>query len=301
MPLPEFQAIMLPAFEALADGHETRLSVVRRRVADAFRLTQKELRETTPGAASPLFTVRTRWAVTRLVRASLVRQARRGMYQLTDEGKLLLSTESGEIDLQLFQKRVGGDAVLKPGTLTDLSKTESQDTPEEALDQAVSQLRAALEKDLLQRLQEAPSEFLERAVVDLLIAMGYGGGNADRGRVTGRSGDGGIDGTIKEDALGLDEVYIQAKKYARDNSVGVEALRSFVGALDAAGTNKGVFVTTASFTAAAKDYLKLSSKRIILIDGTELARLMVDYDVGVRLRQSYRIKRIDEDYFDPEV
>ncbi len=301
MPLPKFQTIMLPAFKALADGQEKQLSAVYRHVADAFQLTQEALQEKTPGAASSLFTVRTRYAVTCLVRAGLVRKVRRGTYQLTSEGKHLLSSQPGGINLQLFQNRIGDDAVLDPNTLTPPQETEPHEAPEEALDQAVHQLRAALEKDLLQRLQEAPPEFLERAVVDLLIAMGYGGGNADRGRVTGRLGDGGIDGTIKEDALGLDEVYIQAKKYARDNSVGVEALRSFVGALDAAGTNKGVFVTTASFTAAAKDYLRLSSKRIILIDGTKLARLMVDYDVGVRLRESYRIKRIDEDYFDPEV
>ena len=300
MALPEFQSLMLPAFEALADGQETQLSVIRKRVADALQLTQEALQERTPGAAQSWFTVRTRWAVTRLVRAGLVRHARRGMYQLTHQGKRLLSTGSAGIDLKLFQNSVGGDAVLDPNAMTSQQKVEPQDAPEEALDQAVRQLRTVLEKDVLQRLQDAPPEFLERAVVDLLIAMGYGGGDAERGSVTGRSGDGGIDGTIKEDPLGLDEVYIQAKKYAVGNTVGVDALRNFVGALDAAGTNKGVFVTTASFTSAATNFLERSSKRVILIDGAELTRLMVDYDIGVRLRQSYRIKRIDEDYFDPE-
>jgi restriction system protein len=137
-------------------------------------------------------------------------------------------------------------------------------------------------------------------VVDLLIAMGYGGGDAAMGRVTGRSGDGGIDGTIKEDTLGLDEVYIQAKRYAADNTIGAKDLRNFAGALDAAGTTKGVFVTTATFTSAAKDYVKRSPKRIVLIDGEELARLMVEYDIGVRTRIRHAIKRIDEDYFEQE-
>lgn len=130
--------------------------------------------------------------------------------------------------------------------------------------------------------------------------MGYGGGDTDRGRVTGRSGDGGIDGTIREDALGLDEVYVQAKKYADGNTVGEGDLRNFAGAIDAAGTTKGVFVTTASFTRGAKAYVARSPKRIVLIDGSELARLMVQHNIGVRTRNRYEIKRIDEDYFDQE-
>ena len=130
--------------------------------------------------------------------------------------------------------------------------------------------------------------------------MGYGGGDAAMGRVTGRSGDGGIDGTIKEDALGLDEVYVQAKKYADGNTVGESDLRNFAGAIDAAGTTKGVFVTTTGFTHAAKDYVARSPKRIVLIDGEELARLMIQHDIGVRTRDRHEIKRIDEDYFDPE-
>ena len=173
-------------------------------------------------------------------------------------------------------------------------------TPEEVLDHVTRQLRATLETDVLVRVRKADPKFLERVVVDLLIAMGYGGGDATMGHVIGRCGDGGIDGTIREDALGLDEVYLQAKKYAEGNTVGAGALRNFAGAIDAAGTNKGVFVTTASFTAAAREYVKLSPKRIILIDGPELARLMVAHGVGVRIRISHEVKRIDEDYFEQE-
>ena len=137
-------------------------------------------------------------------------------------------------------------------------------------------------------------------VIDLLRKMGYGLGDPTMGRVTGRSGDGGIDGKIKEDVLGLDEVYVQAKRYADGNTVGEGDLRNFAGAIDAAGTTKGVFVTTASFTRAAREYVERSPKRIVLIDGEALARLMVQHDIGVRLWVSYDLKRIDEDYFDPE-
>ena len=174
------------------------------------------------------------------------------------------------------------------------------DTPEEALDRAAGQLSGALEADVLHRVRDAAPAFLERVVVDLLIAMGYGGGDAAMGQVTGRSGDGGIDGTIREDALGLDEVYVQAKKYAEGNAVGEGDLRNFAGAIDAAGTTKGVFVTTGGFTRAAKDYVARSPKRIVLIDGAELARLMVRHGIGVRTRILHEIKRIDEDYFDQE-
>ena len=174
---------------------------------------------------------------------------------------------------------------------------DAVDTPEEALDRAAAQLRQALEADFLDRVRAAPSTFLERVVVDLLIAMGYGGGNAARGRVTGQAGDGGIDGTIREDALGLDEVYLQAKKYAAGTTVGEGDLRNFAGAIDAANTTKGVFVTTAGFTRSATDYVAKSPKRIVLIDGEELARLMVVHEIGVRTRIRYAVKRIDEDYF----
>jgi len=175
------------------------------------------------------------------------------------------------------------------------------DTPEETLDNAARFLRESLEGEVLSRVRAAEPDFLEKVVVDLLIAMGYGGGDAAMGRVTGRSGDGGIDGTIREDALGLDEVYLQAKRYGGGNSVSEGDLRNFAGAIDAAGTTKGVFVTTASFTPAAKNYVARSPKRIILIDGAELARLMVQHGIGARMRIRYEIKRIDEDYFDQEL
>ena len=217
----------------------------------------------------------------------------------------MLSRAPAKIDLKMLREiprfaEWAGRAGRTPENVVSVVKDDSTDTPEEALSRAAEQLRGALEADVLARVREAPPAFLESVVVDLLTAMGYGGGDPDMGRVTGRSGDGGIDGTIREDALGLDEVYVQAKRYADGSTVGEGDLRNFAGAIDAAGTTKGVFVTTAGFTRAAKDYLRRSPKRIVLIDGEELARLMVLHNIGVRTRVRYEIKRVDEDYFDQE-
>ncbi|MCY4261635.1 MAG: restriction endonuclease, partial [Rhodobacteraceae bacterium] len=187
-----------------------------------------------------------------------------------------------------------GKAILQPGP-------DCSNTPEETLEQAADTLTRTLRADLLKHVHAAEPAFLERVVVQLLSAMGYGGGDARMAQVTGRTGDHGIDGKIREDALGLDEVYIQAKRYADGNTVGEGDLRNFAGALDAAGTVKGVFVTTSDFTRAALDYIEKSPKRIIPINGSELAALMVKHNIGVRVDTTYEVKRIDDDYFDGDM
>ena len=304
MPIPDFQSLMLPVLKALSGGAETPVSEVRTRVAAAERLTPEDVRELLPTGRQPVFTNRVSWAMIHMERAGLAARVRRGVYMLTEDGKRLLAQAPTRIDLNVLRNypayvewRTGKSA---PSINDGIVVPPPEDTPEEALDRAARQLRDALEADVLNRVRGASPSFLEKVVVDLLIAMGYGSGDAERGRVTGRSGDGGIDGTIREDALGLDEVYVQAKKYAAGNTVGESDLRNFAGAIDAAGTTKGVFVTTASFTPAAKDYVKRSPKRIVLIDGEELAHLMVTHDIGVRRKMRYEVKRIDEDYFDLE-
>ncbi len=297
MPVPDYQSLMLPVLKALADGTETPISEVRERVTAAERLTPDDLREML-ASGQPMFTNRVSWAVIYMERAGLVERVRRAIYRLTEEGKKLLAQAPAWVDLDVL--RTYPDYVewskkaKAPSPRKDAKPAppdESTDTPEEAFHRAVQQLRDALETEVLDRVRKAAPAFFEQVVVDLLIAMGH---------VTGRSGDGGIDGTIKEDTLGLDEVYIQAKKYADGNTVGESDLRNFAGAIDAAGTTKGVFVTTAAFTSAAKDYVKRSPKRIVLIDGEELARLMVEHDIGVRTRIRHAVKRIDEDYFEQE-
>ena len=307
MPIPDFQSLMLPALKALTDGMETRISEVRARIATAEGLTPEDLGEILPRSRQPVFTNRVSWAVVYLGRGGLLERVQRGVWRLTEEGKSLLGNAPPRIDREYLRNypayvawRTGKSTPSSSGDSTVIPPDDSADTPEEALHRAVQQLRDALEADVLVRVRKATAAFLEQVVVDLLIAMGYGGGDATMGRVTGRSGDGGIDGTIREDALGLDEVYVQAKRYADGNTVGEGDLRNFAGAIDAAGTTKGVFVTTASFTRAARDYVARSPKRIVLIDGEELARLMVAHDIGVRTRARHQVKWIDEDYFDAE-
>ena len=307
MPIPDFQSLMLPVLKALSGGVEMPISKVRVYVADTEGLTTEDVRELLPSGRQQVFTNRIAWAVTHMSHAGLVEKVRRSVYKLTKEGERLLAQAPTRIDLKILRNysayaewKTGQSAPAASGdTALAVSEDESV-TPEEALDRAAKELRNALETEVLDRVREAEPAFLERVVIDLLIAMGYGGGDAAMGRVTGRSGDGGIDGTIREDTLGLDEVYLQAKKYAAGNTVGESDLRNFAGAIDAANTTKGVFVTTASFTKAAKAYVEKSPKRIVLIDGKELARLMVEHNIGVRPKIQYKVKRIDEDYFDSE-
>ena len=290
---------MLPVLKVLVSGAETPISDVRERVAAAAGLTPEDVRELYVGGKR-VFSNRINWAVTYLKHAGLVERIRRGSYRLTAEGESLLAQAPPRVDLK-FLRNYPAYVKWRPRKSTPLAPLDdAPDTPEEALDHAARQLREALEVDVLDRVRQAEPVFLERVVVDLLIAMGYGGGDDAMGRVTGRSGDGGIDGTIREDALGLDEIYLQAKRYAAGNTVGENDLRNFAGAIDAAGTSKGVFVTTAGFTCAAKDYVARSPKRIVLIDGEELARLIVKHNIGVRREMCYEVKRIDEGYFDLE-
>ena len=303
MPVPDKQSLMLPVLKALTVGEETPISEIRERVATAEGLTAEETREMV-ASGQPRFALRVNWAVLEMRHAGLVERVRRANYRLTEEGKRLLEQASARVDLDRYPSYIewskkasapppGKDAKPAP-------PDESADTPEEALHHAVQQLCDALEAEVLDRVRKVTPARFEQVVLNLLTAMGYGSGDPAMGRVTGGSGDGGIDGTIKEDTLGLDEVYIQAKRYAAGNTIGAKDLRNFAGALDAAGTTKGVFVTTATFTSAAKDYVKRSPKRIVLIDGEELARLMVEHDIGVRTRIQHAIKRIDEDYFEQE-
>ena len=307
MPIPDFQSLMLPALKALSDGEEKPISEIRNHVAEAQRLTPEEMRELLPNSRQSVFVNRVSWALMYLGRAGLSERVGRGVWRLTAEGERLLANAPPRIDMNYLRNypayvawRTGKNTSSSSEDAALMPPDDSANTPEEELDRVVQQLLYELEADVLDRVREAPPAFLEQVVVDLLIAMGYGGGDAERGRVTGRSGDGGIDGTIREDTLGLDEVYVQAKKYADGNTVGEGDLRNFAGAIDAAGTTKGVFVTTSGFTSAAKDYVARSPKRIVLIDGEELARLMVVHSIGVRTRIRHEIKWIDEDYFDQE-
>ena len=307
MPIPDFQSLMLPVFKALSVGFETPISEVRSHVASAEGLTSEEVRELLPSGKQPVFTNRIAWAVAHMSHAGLVEKVRRGVYRLTVEGERLLVQTPTRIDLKVLSNysayaewRMGKDTPSEKSASTFTITEDASVTPEETLERAAGELRNELEAEVLERVLKAEPAFLERVVKDLLVAMGYGKGDPTMGQVIGSPGDGGIDVKIREDALGLDEVYLQAKRYAAGNTVGESDLRNFVGAIAAMDATKGVFVTTASFTKAAKAYVEKISKRIVLIDGKELARLMVEHDIGIRPKMEYKVKRIDEDYFESE-
>jgi len=290
---------MLPTLRALRDGGEAKLSELPERVAEAENLAPEDVSEMYPSGSTSILKDRVSWGLTYMRNAGLVERPRRGVYRITPQGEELLAKEPARIDMSLLREYPSFSKWKGKATPTNEEPPNGdKETPEELLGRAMEQVNSMLEQEILQRLRNAEPTLLEHTVVKLLIAMGYGGGDATMGQVTGRSGDGGIDGTIREDALGLDEVYLQAKRYAAGNSVGEDALRNFAGAIDAAGTTKGVFVTTSHFTAAAVKYVRRSPKRIVLINGEKLARLMVKHDIGVRTRSQYVVKRIDEDHFD---
>ena len=307
MLVPDFQSLMLPALKSLSGGKETRIYEVRERVATTERLSPEDVKEMLPSGKQSVFVNRVSWAIFHMKHAGLLERVRHSVYRLTQEGEQLLSQKPTKIDIKLLSTfspyadwLMRTDASQSDKDAAKKLKKNFNDTPLEALIRATEELRISSEFEVLDLVRSNMPDFLEKVVIDLLIAMGYGGGDERAARVTGGSGDGGIDGTIREDALGLDEVYIQAKKYAEGNTVGQVALQNFAGAIDAAGTTKGVFVTTSSFTQAAKKYVELSPKRIVLIDGKELAKLMVEYNIGVSIRDRYVIKKIDESYFDEE-
>ena len=304
MPISDTQSLLMPVLKAFADGRELRHADVRARVIESLELIPDDIQEMMPNGRHSKLVHYAYHATHELKRSGLVMSVQRGVFQLTEEGKQLLQDPPPRLDLEYVRSLPAYEPWQNNSKAPAHNKVPSsanaglEAIPEEVVGNAFQLLEKGLQADLLSRLYQVPPSFLEQVVIDLLIAMGYGGGDAARGTVTGRSGDGGIDGTIKEDALGLDEIYVQAKKYAKGKSVGEGDVRNFVGAIDVANTTKGVFVTTADFTQSAKAYVERSSKRIILIDGTELARLMVQYGIGVRTRQTFRLKRIDEDYFD---
>ncbi|MGQ4869618.1 restriction endonuclease, partial [Aeromonas caviae] len=247
------------------------------------------------------------WAKTYLVKAGLIEQPKRGICLITERGKAaLVSGQSIDnhylaqfnefVTFTLASSESAGDTQHALGTPTDTPTSEQASTPQEQIEQALAAINRSLADDLLAEILGLSPRFFEQLVVDLMVAMGYGGSQQDAARTTRYSSDGGIDGIIKEDRLGLDSIYLQAKRYT-DKTVGRPEIQSFAGALDLHKARKGVFITTASFSREAQEYVGLIEKRIVLIDGARLAALMIEYGVGVTTRQTLTIKTLDSDYF----
>lgn len=264
-----------------------------------------------PSGTAPMFDNRVGWARTYLKQAALLESRKRGIFSITQRGLQLLSTNPSRIDnstLEQFPEYLAfklrrNDDKPNEQSINAVPKAEHlvsvpESTPEELFSQAYQRLRTNLEGELLEQVKSSSPAFFERLVIDLLVAMGYGGSRQDAGRAIGRSGDGGIDGIIKEDKLGLDVIYVQAKRW--EGTVGRPEIQKFAGALQGQRANKGVFITTSSFSKEAEEYAGVISSKIILITGEYLAKLMVDHNVGVSPVSRFELKRIDSDYFEGE-
>ena len=302
MAVPDFQTLMLPVLRGAASGDEIKTSDAMQQIADELGLSEQDRPELLPSGRMAPFAHRVHWARAYLAMAGLVEPTRRGHYRITDRGKEVIAAPPDRIDRKYLSRFPGflerhsgqtGAADVENGP-TD---SDAQ-SPEERIRSAHVEAENALIHDLLDRVRNGSPAFFEGLIVQLLTTMGYGGAQATSGRVLGRGGDNGVDGVIDQDALGLDRVYVQAKRYADGNPVGPGAIRDFFGSLARHKAAKGVFVTTSQFTEAARETADLLSKRIVLIDGPQLARLMLRYDVGCRIVESFHLRAVDEDFFD---
>jgi len=293
---------MLPLLRLVATG-DRHISEATEALANEFALSKEERDEMLPSGKQRKVHNRVHWAGSYLVQAGLLERPKRGVLRITDRGRSVLRDPPAHIDntflstfseFQQFKSRTREEGGASDQRSTALPVAAQ--TPEERIEAAHSEMNAALRKDLLERILKSSPEFFELLIIDLMLAMGYGA--AGGGQHLGRSNDGGVDGVISEDALGLDVVFLQAKRYQESNSIGIDRIQAFIGALVGQGANKGVFVTTSYFTAQARDYAKRTPQRLILIDGEELTKLLIRYKVGVRSTRQIDFMRIDADYFD---
>jgi len=302
MSVPDYETFMLPLLKVLADQQEHSRREVMDRLAVEFGLSNQDVGELLPSGQQTVFYGRVGWASTYLKKAELVTAPKRSHFKITKRGTEVLAQKPLAIDVKFlaqfpefldFRKRPGP---LPPHQIPD--GIPKKQTPEEALEYSYQEISTALASDLLEQVKNCPPAFFEKLVVHLLVAMGYGGSIRDAGQVIGHPGDGGIDGVIKQDPLGLDVVYIQAKRW--QGAVGSPELQAFVGALAGQHASKGVFITTSNFTPAASDFVAKVPNKVILINGTTLTQLMIDHDIGVSMANTYKIKKIDVGYFADE-
>lgn len=314
MAIPDFQTLMLPVLRRIALGRTTPADLVEA-IASEFGLTEADRDTLTPGGKQRVFPNRVHWAINYLWKSGLTERPARASYQISARGKEVLARPPERIDIPFlrqfpeFRKLRPNDKYLEPSgsTLTappstatpDLSATAAPD-PRDQIAAAVARDEQRLRGDLLRMLLDGPPAQFEQVVVDLMLALGYGSAEDDAGETLGRTGDGGVDGIIREDRLGLDLIYLQAKRYT-DSAISVDQIRSFTGALEDKGARKGVFITTSRFTRDAEDYVKRQQqKRIVLIDSERLTLLMLRHDVGVRPERTIILKTLDQAYFEPD-
>lgn len=302
MAIPDYEALMLPLLKiaATANGQEIRLSVAADELAAQFKLTDKERTELLPSGGTFKFASRVSWARTYLQKACLLDAPRRGFFRLTPRGASILKQSPVKIDNKLLAQFDEFKAFQGKKKVAKQSEAEPQETPIESISSFYEQLREALAFELLDRVKKCSPQFFERLVVHVLLKMGYGGSLKEAGEALGKTGDGGVDGVIREDKLGLDNIYIQAKRWT-DKPVGSPDIDQFAGALSKKKASKGIFITTSVFTKDAMVSVRDYTSRIVLIDGPQLAKYMIDYGVGVSVMDVFELKKIDSDFFEEEL
>ncbi len=300
MAVPDFQSIMLPLLKFSADQKEHTNSETEDYIAKELKLTKEDLEEMLPSGTQRRFVNRVAWAKVHLSKAGLIAPTRKSVYKITQRGLEVLKENPQVITVAYLKRFEGFNEFLKPTKDKDSNDTttlhESSTTPRETLEAAYQILRKQLVQEVLDKVKEATPRYFEELVVELLVRMGYGGTVKDAGQATQYTNDEGIDGIIKEDKLGLDVIYIQAKRY-KDVSIGRPEIQAFVGALDGKHANKGIFLTTSRFSDTAVTYVRSISKKVVLIDGEQLANFMIDYNLGVSTTDTFELKKIDSDYF----
>lgn len=305
MTVPDFQSLMLPLLRVAGDGQEHTNAQARDALASELGLTEQDRREMLPSGTQRTFDNRVGWALVYLKHAALLRSTGRGRFRVTDRGLGVLENPPSRITNRFLRgfpefvewqsrgRRTRGD---DPGVPTEDLVGEEEQTPEEAIESSYQHWRQTLAQDLLERVSTCSARFFEQLVLDLLLAMGYGGSRRDAAEAVGQSGDAGIDGIIKEDRLGLDVVYVQAKRW--DGTVGRPVVQAFAGSLEGHRARKGVLITTSRFSSAAREYVGRIEKRIVLLDGAQLADLMIDHGIGMSDVATYTVRRVDSDYFE---
>jgi restriction system protein len=303
MPIPDFQTTMLPLLTFTSDNREHSLRETIENLAFHFTLTPEERQELLPSGTQAIFDNRVGWAKMHLLKAGLLESPRRSIFKITARGLQVLTENNLQLNMNYLRRFSEYIEFIRPNNNTGTNNTtielveDSNATPEEVLEKSYQKISQALALELLQKIKACPPAFFERLVVELLVKMGYGGSLKDAGRATRLTNDEGIDGIIKEDKLGLDFIYIQAKRWDTQ-PIGRPDIQSFVGALDGQRANKGVFITTSRFAETAVNYVKTITKKVILIDGEQLATYMIEYGIGVSTITTYELKKIDNDYFE---
>ncbi|MEP1446171.1 MAG: restriction endonuclease [Paraglaciecola sp.] len=311
MAVPDFQTFMLPLLTELADGKEHELKDLYVTLAQKLNLTEQDKDELLPSGKQRVYHSRIGWARTYLKKAELLHTVKRGRFVITTAGKALLNTNPQSINKKMLEQYPSYMEFLQlsKSSQKESQVTQSQNliiddknelTPTEQISVSFKTIQSELVDELLDVIRVSSPQFFETLVVDLMLAMGYGGWSKESGKATQFSSDGGIDGIINEDPLGLDTIYLQAKRYSENNTVGRPDIQAFSGALDMQRSRKGVFITTSKFSRDALEYVQLIEKKIVLIDGQQLAEMMIKYNLGVSVKDTYQIKTIDTDYFNED-